>query len=408
MPKTPKRKSLHVITKYFFEKNSETEAHIVKTYNAFDPAEWNVTVHASTDTLEEKNILLKREVIGEMLVRRSVSGLFGFNPKINWEKADMVCLYGFKLFPHLPVLATVLWYKLIGSKKFVFVMIPQGAIEPYWKKYRLMFQIGKKLYHYMFGRALINLTADAVLTSSAWERSAIKSCGIRKDIITVLPEGVEQEAYEDLEKLASAQIREQVSSYGTYILQIGRIAPVKNYETAMRALTYLPDHVKLVIAGSTANKSYLEKLNILAHEYNIENQVVFHGTVRSYDKYYLIKHAKALLHIPFWDSAGTVLYEAMSQGTICVSGKSGAPGAIIKDETTGLVCQETDDLQIGKRLNQIIKHSDSQMESQIVTRGLKIAKDHRDDLMQRKLEILYSTVIMKHRYPYRLPFGRSV
>ena len=117
MPKLPKRKTLHVIAKYFYESTNDVQAHIVKTYNAFDPDEWNITIHSTTDTLTNKDVLRKREMIGDIQVRRSRSNFFGFSPKIQWDKTDLICLYGFKLFPHIFIFLKTLYLKISGQKK---------------------------------------------------------------------------------------------------------------------------------------------------------------------------------------------------------------------------------------------------------------------------------------------------
>jgi len=372
-----------------------------------DPKEWNVTIHASTNTITKKDVLKKRAVMGNMLVRRSTSGFFGFQPKIQWEKTDLVCLYDFKLFPHVFVLLKTFFLKISGNKKYAMMFIPSGGFNPYWKKYGRFRRWGKQLYHRFIGRFLINLTADGILASSLWEKRSMIKQGIRRELIVVIPNGVEMEAFEDYEKKASEQIKKSVKDYGTYILQIGRIHPVKNYETAIRALTYLPNSVNLVIAGPVGDADYFESLKILTAKYDVTNQVFFHDTVRSFDKYYLIKHAQMMLHTAIWDAFGTVIFEGMSQGLVCLAPENSAMTDIIKDEVNGFLIPAKDDLIIGKKINYILKHKKSSQIQHMIKQSMRIGQKYKEDTLQRKLEILYSSVLIKHKYPYRMNMNKT-
>lgn len=408
MPKSPRRKTLHVIAKYFYESANDVEGHIVKTYNSFDPNEWNVTIHSSTDTLMEKNTMRKREMIGEIQVRRSESGFFGFTPKIQWDKSDLICLYSFKLFPHIFVLLKTLTLKILGQKKYALMLIPQGGYDPYWKRYSYLRRIGKKLFHAFLGRILINLSVDGILTTSIWERREMVKEGIRRELIVTIPNGVEPEAFDNIELKASSQIRTKIAEYGSYIIQIGRIHPVKNYETTIKALVHLPSNVNLVIAGPVGDKNYMSRLKNLIHELDVEKRVFFHGIIRSYDKYYLIRHAQLLVHAPLWDASGTVIYEGMSQGLICVSSDVAAPQTIVKEDVNGFLVTPTDDLELGKKIHVILNNKESEQFKQMSVRNRRIGREHKSDVLQRKLEILYSSVLMKHKYPYRLNMSRAI
>ncbi len=407
MPKSPKRKTLHVIARYFYQSATDIEAHIVKTYSAFNPEEWNITIHASTDTLNKKNCLRKREMLGEIQIRRSEDGFFGISPKIQFDKSDLICLYGFKLFPHVFILIKTLYLKIMGRKKFTLMLIPQGAYVPYWQKFTPLRRILKKIYHAVPGKILINLAVDGILTMSTWEKQQMIAANIREEIIVTIPDGVEPEAFEDLDKMASNLIKSKVNKYGNYILQIGRIHELKNYETTLKALSYLPDSIHLVIAGPIGDKKYMKHLYSIIKSQHMEKRVFFHGIIRSYDKYYLIKKAKLLVHMPSWDANGTILLEAMSQGLICIAANICAPSMILKDDINGYLLNPKDDLELGKKIHYLMNNNENPRLHHMKERNKTIIQDSKAARLQKKLEILYTSILMKKKYPYRLHINKS-
>jgi glycosyltransferase involved in cell wall biosynthesis len=198
----------------------------------------------------------------------------------------------------------------IKKKNFIFSLTPHGGFNPEWRIFSKAQATIKQFYHYVIGSFLINRSVDIVRAVSDWEHDQIASKGVKKYILRTIPNGVENEAYEDIDKKASKQIKTDVKSYGKYILQIGRIYMIKNYETTIKALTKLPKDVNYVIAGPIGSVAYKEKLEKLIKELGLENRVIFAGVIRGIDKYYLIKHAQLMVHMALWESFCNVVHEA--------------------------------------------------------------------------------------------------
>ena len=178
---------------------------------------------------------------------------------------------------------------------------------------------------------MINASVDGVRAVSEWERNEIVSKRVASNRVVTISNGVEDEAFMNVELLATPEIKERVRDWGTYILQVGRVYPIKNYETTIRAMTLVPKHIQYVIAGPVGDMAYKNKLIELIHELGLDGRVHFAGVVRGVDKYYMIKKAAMMVHMALWESFCNVVHEGMSQGLVCIVANNTALPLLILD-----------------------------------------------------------------------------
>lgn len=356
-------KQIHIIVKYFYPVAAGIETNIMETYSVLAGKGWEITIHTSLDTLTEKNCLMPVDSIRGLRVRRYSFTKLAYFPKINWQEADVVCLHNFNIIPHLYILIYSLILKILGRKNFALILTPHGGFNPEWKVFPRFGGFIKKIYHFTIGTLLINFVVDGVRTVSDWERQQIILKGINKNKVITISNGIENEAYLDVEKLASKEIKEKVKIYGKYIIQIGRVYPIKNYETTIKALVKVPSDINYVIAGPLdyvmGKATYKEQLDELIKKLGLENRVFFAGIIRGMDKYYLIKNAKMMVHMAIWESFCNVVHEGLSQGLVCIVANNTALPYLIKDGVNGY-CVETHNFEgIADKINYVIKNKKS-------------------------------------------------
>lgn len=328
------KKHIDVIVKYFYPVAGGIENNIMQTYTVLQSDfGFDVTIHTTANTYTEKNSLPHEEVIQTLRVKRYPSGSFGFKPKIDWASTTVVALHNFDVF-FIRYMLRVLFLKITGRKKFAFILTPHGGFNPEWSMFSWFQGMIKKVYTYTIGAWLINWTVDAVRAVSEWEKGEeIKYITPAK--VHMIDNGLEDEAYLDVEKHVSEQMRKKVNDLGDYIIQVGRVYPIKNFETAISCLQFIPKNIKLVIVGQLQDKVYEKNLTDLIQKLNLRDRVVFLGVVRGVDKYYLLRHARLMVHMALWESGCNVVREGMSQGLPCiVSNVYGLPG-LVKDGVHG-------------------------------------------------------------------------
>ncbi len=363
--KNNKKLNVHVIVKYFFPVTAGIETNVMETYTLLQKNGWNITIHTSKDTATEKNCLPSREVLRGLSVERYEFNRFGFFPKLSWEKADVLCLHNFDIFPHLLLLLYCFYLKILGKKQFALILTPHGGFNPEWSIFSLLQRTIKKTYHYTIGTFLINSVVDGVRAVSLWERSEMIGKGIQEKKISVIENGIEDEAYMDVEKKASTDIKKRVKEYGKYIIQIGRIYPIKNLETTIKAMTKVPKDIKFIIAGPQdhvlGKDTYKKELDTLIQKLGLQKRVVFAGVVRGVDKYFLIKKAQMMVHMALWESFCNVVHEGLSQGLVCLVANNTALPYLIKDGVNGYCIDTRNWEKVAGKINFVLQNKKSEL-----------------------------------------------
>jgi glycosyltransferase involved in cell wall biosynthesis len=210
---------------------------------------------------------------------------------------------------------------------------------------------------------------------------------LNKKKINVITNGIEDEAYADVEKEASDKIKKQVTAYGRYLIQIGRIYRIKNYETMIRALALLPKDVNYVIAGPVQdNDEYLGKLKSLIKELGLEKRVYFIGVVKGVDKYYLIKKAQMMVHMALWESYCNVVHEGLSQGKVCIVADNTALPLLIKNDVNGYCVETTDHEELAKKINYVLENKQTKKIIEMEKRNQEIGLLNSWEQVSQKLQ----------------------
>jgi glycosyltransferase involved in cell wall biosynthesis len=351
-------KHIDIVVKYFFPVAAGIETNVMETYRFLVANGWDITIHTSKDTLTEKNVLPDVEIIRGLNVQRYPYTWFGYFPAIDWNTTSVVALHNFNILPHFWILLYGLWLKFLGKKKFALFVTPHGGYNPEWTIFSKPVALAKKFYHYTVGALLINLAADGVRAVSEWERSEMLAHSLKSGIVKTISNGIEDEALLEAEN-PSPEIRALVERAGDYIIQIGRIYPIKNYETTIKALVKVDPRIKYVIAGPIADLEYKKVLDQLINNLKLNDRVIFAGVIRGSDKFYLISRAFAMVHMAIWESFCNVVHEGMSQGLPCIVANNTALPYLVKNDVNGW-CVETYDVDaVAQKINHVYGNQQS-------------------------------------------------
>lgn len=352
-------KKIDIVVKYFYPIAAGIETNVIETYSVLVEKGWDVTVHTSRDNHTQKNILQDSEVIRGIKVKRYKFGIFGYDPKIDWDNTSIVALHNFDIFPHVRILFRSLYRKIFGKKKYALVLTPHGGFNPEWSMFSWVKFLIKFSYHYSLGVLLINSVVDGVRAVSEWEKVNMIKKGIKSKLVVVIDNGIEDEAYKDLDTLVTSDTKAMVKKFGKYVVQVGRIYPIKNYETTIQSLAKTKSGLNYVIVGPISDEAYLLKLKKLIIELGLENRVFFVGVIRGVDKYYIIKNAQMMVHMAVWESYCNVVHEGMSQGLPCIVANNTALPLLIKDGINGYCVGTFDSLELSKKIDFVYENKDN-------------------------------------------------
>lgn len=366
------KKVVHVIEKYFIPVTAGIEVNMLETYSKLVEKGWDITVHTSTNTLTEIDVLPTTELIRGIKVKRYKWGKLGYWPKIKWQEADFVAMHNFNVVPHFLIMLYTLWLKLTGKKRFALFLTPHGGFNPEWSIFPPLTRYIKGFYHYTIGAFLVNLSVDGIRAVSNWEKTEMVKKFLNKSKIAVIDNGIEDEAYLDLELAASQEIKDKVKSFGRYIIQVGRVYVIKNYETVIRAMVNMPKDIKYVIVGPVElnmHAGYKKYLDELITELGLQDRVIFAGVIKGADKFYVIKHAQLMVHMALWESFCNVVHEGLSQGLVCVVANNTALPFLIKDGVNGYCVETKDSKAVAEKVNYVLSHKETDFIKQMQERN---------------------------------------
>lgn len=383
-------KKIDIIEKYCYPVAAGIEVNIVETYSTLVEEGWDVTVHTSRDILTEKNVLDEYELHRGLKIKRYHYSLLGYFPAIDWENTGLVCLHNFNVVPHFFIMLRTLVAKIAGRKKYALVLTPHGGFNPEWRIFPAWIAFVKRIYHYSLGALLINISVDGVRAVSEWEKREMILHGLAADKVRVISNGVEDAAFYDIEKEASEKIKKETLGYGKYIIQIGRVYMIKNYETTLRALALCSEDINYVIVGPLADLKYKSYLDKLIEELGLTQRVFFTGVVRGVDKFYLIKHAQLMVHMALWESFCNVVHEGMSQGQVCIVANNTALPLLIKNDINGYCLPTNNYKLLAQKIQFVIDNQNSEKILKIKENNYIFGRQHTWRMVSEKMGVFYT------------------
>jgi glycosyltransferase involved in cell wall biosynthesis len=392
--RTAAKPLLQVVVKFFYPVAAGIETNIMETHVTLSKY-WQVVIHATRNSLTERNIYSEHEVIKGLEVRRYPWQTFTYWPKLETTPGSLICLHNFNIFPHGPLMAWAWWLKMTGRKKFGLFLTPHGGFTPEWSNFSPLSRLVKWSYHRTIGAFLINVSVDGVRAVSDWEAAEMSKTGINPKLITVISNGIEDLAFQPIAKKVSATYKKRIKDLGPYLIQMGRIHQIKNFETTIKALPLLPKNVKFVIAGPVGDAVYKQKLEALITELNLTDRVIFWGVTREAEKFYLINQAQMMVHMAMWESYCNVVHEGMSQGLVCIVANNTALPFLIKNNINGFCLPTFDHLTLARKINWVLKNKHNNKVKKIENHNRQIVKSHSWKRVAEKMNVWYQQTHQK-------------
>ncbi len=384
-------KKIQSFSTYFYPVSAGLESAIFELYKRLASRGWQINAHTTKMNINNKNLLPSKEQIYDININRYHAlaySIFPFLNKLEFSPGELVCFHDFNIFPDFTIYLKIWWLKMINHKKITVILTEHGSFTRKLLKNSSIKLKLKKIIDHSFGTFIINRVVDKIQAVSIESKERLKNAGIKVSII-VINNGIDSMAFEDIESLASKEIKDKVKSYGKYLVQVGRINPVKNIESSIRCLKNLPKDIILVIAGSDQDPNYKKLLEDLVQKLDLSNRVIFFGPVYGADKYYLMKHSIALTQMSLSEGYSLVVLEAMSQGCICLVSKNTSLEEQIKNNINGFCLDYNDFEQAAKYLEFIIDDKNQTQITEMKKTNIKFASSKSWDEISQKVENLY-------------------
>ena len=222
---------------------------------------WRVSVITLAGTGEAHAAQLAEQQIAflSLRMRKGLADPRGWLVLNRWlrrEKPDV-------LHAHLPHAAWMArWSRLLAPVRAVVDTVHTAGTGTWGRK------LGYQCSNWLTDR----VTVVSYAAAEAWTQAGL----LPASLPIVLPNGIDTEHWKP-DPDTCAQVRNQLGLRDEFLwLAAGRLEPVKDFATLLRAFAGLPPHARLVIAGEGSQRSALHSL---AHSLGIASRVHMPGFV---------------------------------------------------------------------------------------------------------------------------------
>ncbi|MGD0477829.1 MAG: glycosyltransferase family 4 protein [Nitrososphaerales archaeon] len=187
---------------------------------------------------------------------------------------------------------------------------------------------------------------DGVISLTTHEARTLVGLGAPKDRVTVIPNGVGDEHFE--ETVTDAFISHFGLLGKRVVLYLGRINRTKGIEVLVHSFSLVATKVadaQLVIAGPATDineTTYREDLETLVADLGISGRVTFTGRLSEDDKLAALQACDLLVLPSVYEPFGIVLLEAAAHGKAVVAARTDGPSSIISHGLNGLLVEPRD------------------------------------------------------------------
>lgn len=169
--------------------------------------------------------------------------------------------------------------------------------------------------------------------------------GMPADRIKVHYTGLDRSRFRPLERQAARQLVSALPSLqiwpeGRLLLCVGALIAIKGQALAIRAMTLLPDDVRLAIAGTGADETVLKRL---VQQLGLESRVHFLGSVEHDILPHLLCAADVMVLPSEREGLANAWIESLACGTPVVIPDIGGAREVVADASAGRIANRTPD-----------------------------------------------------------------
>lgn len=300
-----------------------------------------VKVFTSNRIKGEKGKAPKRGKIGKVEINRFPTKKLGGESFMHWNfkqkalsfKPDVIICHTYR-HPHTTRALKI--KNKIDCKVFLVTHAPFLSDE----NRSLSSKFAVKTYDKFIGPSKLK-KFDKIFTITKWEEPILKNLGVPKSKIEYIPNGIPKEFF-----------NQKKSKEEKKVLFLGRISPVKNLETLIKAINLLKD-VKLEIIGP-AEKEYMRRLQNLNPNGNIKFLPPVYNTKEKIKK---IDEAKIFVLPSIRESMPQSLIEAMAREKIVIASDNLGARELVEDGKNGFIFKTGDEKQLAEKIDYALRNS---------------------------------------------------
>lgn len=230
----------------------------------------------------------------------------------------------------------------------------------------------------------------------------LKECvGIGADKLVTIHNGIEVDKFVPRQRDAALREKLGLKNDEAFIMAVGRINPVKDYETLIRAIHEVKNRLRggarfrLFIAGPETDDNIpggglLPRLKALCSALGVQDEVVFLG--KRDDVMELLPQADIFVQTSITEGLSMAILEAMSCRLPVVATDVGGNSELVSDGETGMLIKSKDPLAAGDALVRLIR--DKGLRAGMGARGReRVVREFSLDHMTEEYQKLYQSAV---------------
>jgi glycosyltransferase involved in cell wall biosynthesis len=207
--------------------------------------------------------------------------------------------------------------------------------------------------------------ASAVISNSSLMAHEARKLGASVDHIVVIPNGINHEQFQPKDK-RTCRRELGLPLNGRIIVTVAHLGHRKGHHEVIRALADLPDDVRLVIVGGSAQGGTSAKLRAVASEVGVEDRLILPGP-QPYEKVPIyFSAADASVLASYREGCPNAVLESLACGTPVVASDVGAVRDILPEPDVGRIVRPQ---EIGPLRDALVDVLDRQWDPEEVVRA---------------------------------------
>ncbi|MFQ5662167.1 MAG: glycosyltransferase, partial [Candidatus Paceibacteria bacterium] len=263
-----------------------------------------------------------------------------------------------------------LFFKLTYSKVKFLLTLQEGDRLSYPKERAgvLWFAVGG-LFKKIFTKA------DLVQVISKYLGAWARDIGY-KGMLEVIPNGADVQNFQfSITNFQKNKLRKElgIEKGEKVIITTSRLVEKNAIEDIIRALTFLPENFKLLIAGE--GKLFLV-LRQLTDELRLTKRILFLGNIKYEEIPQYLHISDVFVRPSLSEGMGSSFIEAMAAGVPVIATEVGGITDFLKDGSTGLFCGVYDPRGISEKVELLVK--DSELRKKIIQNAKQMVEEKYD------------------------------